>query len=70
MPPSSIPLLSRTCAPSAEYKRADKRRSLGTEALSTGAAHIAGVDMFVVPTIGFKLLYGLVILGLERRRLV
>jgi hypothetical protein len=31
---------------------------------------IAGVDLFVVPTIGFKLLYGLVILGLERRRLV
>ena len=33
-------------------------------------AHIAGIDLFVVPTIGFKLLYGLVILGLERRRLV
>jgi hypothetical protein len=26
-------------------------------------AHIAAVDLFVVPTIGFKLLYGLVILG-------
>ena len=34
------------------------------------AAHIAAVDLFVVPTIGFKLLYGLVILRLERRRLV
>jgi hypothetical protein len=33
-------------------------------------AHIAGVDLFVVPTIGFKLLYGLVVLRLERRRLV
>ena len=33
-------------------------------------AHIATVDLFVVPTIGFKLLYGLVILHLERRRLV
>ena len=33
-------------------------------------AHIAAIDMFVVPTIGFKLLYGLVILRLERRRLV
>ena len=30
----------------------------------------AGVDLFVVPTVGFKLLYGLVILRLERRRLV
>ncbi len=33
-------------------------------------AHIAAVDLFVIPTIGFKLLYGLVILRLERRRLV
>ena len=33
-------------------------------------AHIAAIDLFVIPTIGFKLLYGLVILRLERRRLV
>ena len=33
-------------------------------------AYIAAVDLFVIPTIGFKLLYGLVILRLERRRLV
>jgi hypothetical protein len=33
-------------------------------------AHIAVVDLFVIPTIGFKLLYGLVILRLERRRLL
>ena len=32
--------------------------------------HIAAIDLFVVPTIGFKVLYGLVILRLERRRLV
>jgi transposase InsO family protein len=38
--------------------------------LRNHAAHIAAVDLFVVPTIGFKLLYGLVILRLERRRLV
>ena len=38
--------------------------------LRNHTAHIAGVDLFVVPTIGFKLLYGLVILHLERRRLV
>jgi hypothetical protein len=31
-------------------------------------AHIAAIDLFVVPTIGFKLLYGLVILRLARRR--
>jgi hypothetical protein len=45
-------------------------RSAGWQAfLRNHTAHIAGVDLFVVPTIGFKLLYGLVILGLERRRL-
>src|SRR5262249_55053184 len=38
--------------------------------LRNPTAHIAGIDLFVVPTIGFKLLYGLVILRLERRRLV
>src|SRR5213076_409020 len=46
-------------------------RSPGWRAfLRNHTAHIAGVDLFVVPTIGFKLLYGLVILRLERRRLV
>jgi hypothetical protein len=38
--------------------------------LRNHTAHIAAVDLFVVPTIGFKLLYALVILRLERRRLV
>ena len=38
--------------------------------LRNHTAHIAAVDLFVVPTIGFTLLYGLVILRLERRRLV
>jgi transposase InsO family protein len=32
--------------------------------------HTAAIDMFVVPTIGFKLLYELVIIRLGRRRLV
>jgi transposase InsO family protein len=34
------------------------------------APDIAAIDLFVVPTIGFKLLYGLAIIHLERRRLV
>ena len=38
--------------------------------LRSHAAHIAAIDLFVVPTIGFKLLYGLVVPRLERRRLV
>jgi transposase InsO family protein len=38
--------------------------------LRNHTAHIAAIDLFVVPTIGFKLLYGLLILRLERRRLV
>jgi transposase InsO family protein len=38
--------------------------------LRNHTAHIAAIDLFVVSTIGFKLLYGMVILRLERRRLV
>jgi hypothetical protein len=38
--------------------------------LRNHAADLAAIDLFVVPTIGFKLLYGLVILHLGRRRLV
>ena len=38
--------------------------------LRNHTAHIAAIDLFVVPTIGFRLLYGLVILRLERRRLI
>jgi transposase InsO family protein len=38
--------------------------------LSNHTPHIAAFDMFVVPTIGFRLLYGLVIIRLERRHLV
>jgi hypothetical protein len=38
--------------------------------LRNHAPAIAAVDLFAVPTIGFKLLYGLVILRLDRRRLV
>ena len=38
--------------------------------LRVHAPHIAAVDLFVVPTIGFKLLYGIVVLQLHRRQLV
>ena len=38
--------------------------------LRNHTAHIAAIDLFVVSTMGFKLLYGLVILRLDRRRLV
>jgi hypothetical protein len=31
---------------------------------------IAAIDLFVVPTIGFRLLYGVVIMRLDRRRLL
>lgn len=34
------------------------------------ASEIAAIDLFVVPTIGFKLLYGLVILRIDRRTLI
>src|SRR5260370_1927247 len=32
--------------------------------------HVTAIDVFVVPTIGFRLLYGLAIIRLERRHLV
>jgi transposase InsO family protein len=38
--------------------------------LRNHAAGIAGMDFFVVPTIGFRLLYALVILQHDRRRIV
>jgi hypothetical protein len=38
--------------------------------LHNHAPDIAAIDLFVVPTIGLKLLYGLAIINLERRRLI
>jgi transposase InsO family protein len=38
--------------------------------LRNHASEIVAIDLFVVPTIGFKLLFGLVILRLDRRSLV
>jgi hypothetical protein len=38
--------------------------------LRNHSPHIAAIDMFVVPTIGFGLLYGLAIIKLHRRHLV
>ena len=38
--------------------------------LRNHADGIATIDLFVIPTVGFKLLFGLVILGLGRRRIV
>jgi transposase InsO family protein len=38
--------------------------------LRNHAPEISAIDLFVVPTIGFKLLYGIVIMRLDRRRLV
>ena len=62
-------------AQSSVAKYMPRRRGLalcraGGPSCATTPRHIAAVDLFVVPTIGFKLLYGLVILRLERRRLV
>jgi hypothetical protein len=38
--------------------------------LSNHAPNTAAIDMFVVPTVGFNLLYGIVIMRLGRRRLM
>jgi transposase InsO family protein len=51
--------------------RIGRPRSQGWKTfLRNQAAGIASIDLFVVRTISFKLLYGLVILGHARRRLV
>jgi len=42
----------------------------GAPSLRNHAPHIAALDLFVVPTIGFNLLYVLVIVRLARRELV
>src|SRR5215467_16202505 len=51
-----------------------KRRRPPSQGWRTFLRHhapgIAAMDLFVVPTIGFKLLYGFVILRLDRRNLV
>jgi hypothetical protein len=38
--------------------------------LCNHAPHITAIDMFVVPTVGFRFLYGLAIIRVERRHLV
>jgi transposase InsO family protein len=38
--------------------------------LRNHVSHVGAIDLFVVPTAGFKLLYGLVIIRLQRRHLV
>lgn len=61
-------------APSSVAKYMERRRGPPSQSWKTflhnHAPHIAAIDLFVVPTIGFKLLYGLAILHLKRRRLV
>ena len=51
-----------------------KRRETPSQGLRTflrnHAREIAAMDLFVVPTIGFDLLYAIVIVGLDRRDLV
>jgi len=49
--------------------RRENLQSWGTF-LRNHAPHIAALDLFVVPTIGFNLLYVLVIVRLARRELV
>jgi len=55
-------------------KYMDRRRGPPSQSWRTflriHAPHVAAVDLFDVPTISFKLLYGLVVLYLNRRQLV
>ena len=60
--------------PAPEIVLAAKRRGPPSQGwwafLRNHAPDIAAMDLFVVPTIGFKLLYGFVIVRLHRRDLV
>jgi hypothetical protein len=51
-------------------KRGRGRSQTWKTFLRNHAPDIAVIDLFVVPTIGFKLLYGIVIMRLDRRRLL
>ena len=51
-------------------KRPRRPGQCWTTFLRNHADRVAAIDLFVVPTISFKLLYGLVILGHGRRRLI
>jgi len=61
-------------AQSSVAKYMTKRRRPGGQGwrtfLRNHTTEIAAMDLFVVPTIGFELLYGFVIVRLDRRRLV
>ena len=55
----------------AKYMSSDADRPPGWRTfLRSHAPDIAAIDLFVAPTIGFDLLYVLVIVRLERRKLV
>src|SRR5260370_30242616 len=51
-------------------KKGDPSGQSWSTFLRNHAPHIAAMDLFVVPTIGFNLLYVLVIVRLARRELV
>jgi hypothetical protein len=48
----------------------DKRPGQGRTFLRNHAPEIAAMDLFVVPTIGFELLYAFIVVRLDRRHLV
>ena len=63
--------LHRTAGPYKVYGQAMRTASPGWRTfLRSHAPDIAAIDLFVAPTIGFDLLYVLVIVRLERRKLV
>jgi len=64
--------LHRTAGPYKKYmaKRGEPSGQSWSTFLHNHAPHIAAMDLFVVPTIGFIQLYVLVIVRLARRELV
>src|SRR5579863_5133425 len=62
--------LSRVCESDARVMRTCSANTLVEHAASNHADGIAAMDMFVVPTISFRLLYGLLIMGHGRRQIL
>ena len=72
--PGELLKLGMEIAQSSVAKSMERRRGPPSQGCKTFLRNhgppITAVDLFIVPTVGFKLLYGLAILNLERRLLV
>ena len=62
---ASVPTKAASESPRTWCDNAGRRHKAGGHSFRNRAPDIAAIDLFVVPTIGFNLLYGLAIIHLE-----